>query len=220
MELINILKTQFKQLKYFIIIFVSLWFIISMFMFINFKNKEAVTNVFMTLYLLSSIIFSLFFGSILYGSYAKSFIYIQNNRLNYSLCMLIWNICTTLVLTILFSLVKINTVYLAQTKFNIIMLMFVLYFSCFNIGSIYGLFVKYNNFIRKLSLLIFILIFIVLGYYTIPFIFNTVLKTVACCKTMSMSGWIISLLFINIGLSGLCLLYYNKLDIIKAYSNE
>ena len=77
-----------------------------MFMFINFKNKEAVTNVFMTLYLLSSIIFSLFFSSILYGSYAKSFIYIQNNRLNYSLCMLIWNICTTLVLTILFSLVK------------------------------------------------------------------------------------------------------------------
>ena len=96
MELSSMIKTILKQLKYAFIIFVSFFVtlaIISLFLkdpsYGYYKTYETACCI------LSCMIFAFMVGKTIYGNYGKTFMYIQNNRIFFTLCSIIIGLLCT-----------------------------------------------------------------------------------------------------------------------------
>lgn len=222
MELSNILKVQFKHLRNPLLLFNGFWALISIILFIPTKLPYDVIFAITLLLILSNIVFNIFFGNLIFGSYAKTLIQIQNNRFKYVISGLLWASISTLLLVFTTLLMKLNTYTFGFNKLNIefVIMITLIYLTSFSLGSLYGLYLKYRKNLRKIVLFVFSFILIILGYYNLSELNNVINIIVNFNKSNFNSSIVIYLLLFNILVLLLNSIYYCKLNILKAYSPE
>lgn len=222
MGLSNILKIQFKHFIKPILVFNLFWILIFFGLFIPTKLSTDIMFSILFIAIISNIVFNIVFGNLLFGSYAKTLIQIQNNRFNYILSSLIWVIASTLLSTITISCLRLNAFNFGFNKlsFEFILIILFIYLSSLSIGSLYGLYLKYHNNLRKIVLSILALTLIIVGYYNLNEFKSGIETIVNFSKVDYDSNIILCLLGFNFIVLTINSIYYCKLNILKAYSIE
>jgi len=221
MGLNSILKTILKNLKFCYIFFFSFWVIIGIGLLFPISENHVIYEGIYLIFGIFIILFNLIIGSLIYGSYGKTFISIQNNRKNYVLSSLIIWLCSSLLLTLLFMFLRIKAQPGFNNDFNIelITLILLIYLCCFGFGSLYGLYVKYNK-ITKRVLYVTLFTCIIISCYFVSFkslkLVNVILNYI---NTESSFTYIIIFGCIDILSLLICSFKYLKLNILKAYSD-
>lgn len=222
MALSSIIKMQLTHLKKPLLIYTIVCFILGLSFFISSNPLldfgEDLLYVFESISLITCFIM----GIIIYGSYAKAYAFLQNNKEKYILVALIWNIGFSLYLLILFVFLR-NQYYLLDvesTDLNLVIIAFLTNCFFFNLGSIFGLFFKSNKRRKSLLKIILIILFPICGYYFIDAFFSISYYTAVNGLADAAGQFLIIMLPLNIALFSLCSLYYYRLSLIKAYSNE
>ena len=166
MELSNILKSIIKNLKMYYIIFISLWIACGGILLFTTFSKSKVYEIIYLVYLISSIFFVIVLGSLMFGSFGKTFMLIQNNRKNYIITSLIFSITNSLIFALLFLFLKIKTHQdFVSLNIGLLTILFLTYILSFYIGSVYGLFVKYNKIVKRLIYIVLFFGFLIFSYF-------------------------------------------------------
>ena len=221
MELSNILKSIIKNLKIYYIIFISLWIVCGgALLYITFNDTKLYEIIYL-LYLLSSIFFVIVLGSLMFGSFGKTFMLIQNNRKNYMITCLIFSIVNSLIFSLLFLFIRIKT----HQDFNslnigLLSILFLTYILSFYIGSLYGLFVKYNKIIKRLTYVVLFFGFIIFSYFNIFESLGIIKALIGYNQSIKIIIYVIPIGLLDIIFITICNVYYSKLNILKAYSIE
>ena len=120
MGLSNILRIQFKHFIKPILVFNLFWILIFFGLFIPTKLSTDIMFSILFIAIISNIVFNIVFGNLLFGSYAKTLIQIQNNRFNYILSSLIWVVASTLLSTITISCLRLNAFNFGFNKLSLL----------------------------------------------------------------------------------------------------
>lgn len=227
MELSNILKVQIKNLWKLIVCFVAFWIVIGLVLLIPTSLNKTIYELVFSSYLVLSAIFIILIAIEIYGKYGKTFIFIQNNRFIYVMTGIIWNFISSLLVTLLMLGVKACTLHATKgidginsIDFKYILMLFSAYVLFFNIGTIYSLFFQYHKKRKNVLIMLFILIFLLFGYFTLPFVIN-IMKVFINFTSSKMELWyFIPLIIVNLLSIVLTTIYYCKQNILKAYSQE
>lgn len=224
MGLSSMLKVIINHLKKPFIIFSSIWFVIGALLFIPFfGNNDNIISIILLTYLITSVLFILFTGVAIYGSYGNAFIFIQNNRKGFVLTALILGLTISLIFTLLAAFLRLNSLaasFLNPFSFSLGIMIFLFYLLVYYIGSLYGLFIKYKPFAKRLFFFIFSIALTIFGFFTIPLGIAFIASVVRYTEFDNNSLVLILLLLFNLISIVSCSIYYLKLNIIKAYSNE
>ena len=228
MELNNILKVQFKNLWKLIVCFIAFWIVIGLVLLIPKNLNQTIYELVFSSYLVLSTLFIILIAIEIYGKYGKTFIFIQNNRFIYSITGIIWNFITSVLTTVLMIGVKACTLHATNNitsvnsiiDFKFILMLFSIYVLFFNIGIIYSLFFQYHKNRKNILIIFCILVFLLFGYFTLPFIIN-IMKVFINFTSSKIELWyFIPIVAINILSIILTTIYYCKQNILKAYSQE
>lgn len=221
MELNNILKSIVKNLKMYYIVFISLWIICGGILLFTSFNESKVYEIIYLVYLISSIFFVIVLGSLIFGSFGKTFMLIQNNRKNYIISSLIFATTNALIFALLFLFLKIKThPDFISLNIGLLVILFLTYILSFYIGSLYGLFIKYNKIVKRLIYGVLFFGFIIFSYF-ISFESLEISKAlIGYDQSIKTIYYVIALGLCDIIFIIICNVYYFKLNILKAYSIE
>ncbi len=222
MELISVLKIIFNHFKKSYFIFTGIWFTIGLLLFIPWSQDDEVFAIVLLTYMISSIIFTIVIGSILYGSYGKTLACLQNNRKNYILGVIIVGIANSLLFTLVTAFIRLNSkaYYFNPLTFEIAITVFSFYISVFYLSGLYGLFISHKKKFRKIFYIVFTVIILGLGLFFIPMSLELILSLIDFNRNYNYLTLILSLNIFNIITIVLTSLYYLNLNIVKAYSNN
>ncbi len=221
MELTSILKIQFNNVKKIVIVSLSCLTALSLLLFIPFDNNlKYYTG---SSIILLSVLFIAFLAATLYGGFGKTYAFLQNNRLIYSLSILIWNIGIAFICTIILSIMKLA---INNSAFNIqfMIVIFLFAISIFSIASTYSLYFKYQKIFKKVILLLLLIAILFFNKYIFAFIqnINKELTTGETLKyallNLNLFPYLIIVLGINIVINFINLIYYCNFNIIKTLS--
>lgn len=219
MELISILKYQFNTFKKALIIFFAIIFVISLMMFIPFN--DTVKYYIGAVTLLCSLAVTIFLSISLCGSFGKTYAFLHNNRKVYSLSLIIWNISLAIILTILFSIMKIA---LSSISFNFILVALFLFVTTFNLSYAYSLYFRYQKIFRSVLAVLILVAFLFLNKYVMGFIKNLTMEmltepsmNIAMFKLNTVS-YLLVMIGVNVIINVLNLIYYSNFNIIKSLS--
>ena len=220
MELSNLFKMFLNHKKGLFIGFVGFWFLVGCILFIPLNLEDEWCGIILLLFFFSSIFFSAYIGRTLYGQYGKTFLLIQNNRKCFALFVIIIGLLNSLLLTLIACFLRLNTFISTYNpvNFNLLILLFSFNFFIFNLGCSYGLFVKYNRKLKKVIFYIALIVFTILGFFTLPLAFELIEKIVNFRPGDSLGS---SILVFNLtsAISVLIsFIYYIKMNIKKVYS--
>ena len=221
MELSNILKTLVNNLKKYYAIFIGIWFVIGLLFFIPSSRSDDLFALIYLLYVISSLSFCVILGSIAYGSFGKTYMLLQNNRKVYGVCCIIFCLINSFVFSLIAAFLRINSYsfYYNKMTIELFIILILCFATFFSIGGLYGLFVKHNKKIKRIVLVIFFILLSIFGMFTISIGYQIVIILV---ENEYDSGFFIiaSFLLLSYIFTILNTIYYNKLNIIKAYSIE
>lgn len=221
MELTSILKIQFNNVKKILIVSLSCLTALSLLLFIPFDNNlKYYTG---SSIILLSVLFIAFLAATLYGGYGKTYAFLQNNRLIYSLSILIWNIGIAFICTIILSIMKLA---INNSAFNIqfMIVIFLFAISIFSIASTYSLYFKYQKIFKKVILLLLLIAILFFNKYIFAFIqnINQELTTGETLKyallNLNLFPYLIIVLGVNVVINFINLIYYCNFNIIKTLS--
>lgn len=220
MELSNLFKMFLNHKKGVLIGFVGFWFLIGCILFIPLNLNDNWCGITLLVFFFSSIFFSAYIGRTLYGQYGKTFVLIQNNRKCFALFVIIIGLLNSLLLTLIACFLRLNTFISAYNpvNFNLIILLFSFNFFIFNLGCLYGLFVKYNRKLKKVIFYIALITFTILGVFTLPVALELVEKIVNFKPGDSLGYSVLIFNLISVISVLLSFIYYNKMNIKKVYS--
>lgn len=222
MELISVLKIIFNHFKKSYFIFTGIWFTIGLLLFIPMNQDDEFFAIILLIYMISSIIFTIVLGSILYGSYGKTLACLQNNRKNYVLGVIIVGIANSLLFTLVTAFIRLNSkaFYFNPFTFEIGITMFSFYISVFYLSGLYGLFISQKKKFRKIFYIIFTFIILTLGLFFIPISLELIVNLIEFNRNYDYVTINLSFNIFNIIAIALTSVYYLNLNIVKAYSNN
>ncbi|MDY2901946.1 MAG: hypothetical protein SOU07_00690 [Bacilli bacterium] len=219
MELTNILKIQFNNLKKILIIFLSCILFISLILFIPFNDTIKYYIGSFTLF--CAIVFTAFIAASLYGSFGKTYAFLQNNRFIYSLSIIIWNITLSLIMLLLFTIMRIAIIK-SGFNFKFVCVIIGLFISTFNLSCCYSLYFRYQKIFRKVLLILVVIRFLFFNKYVMGFISNVSheilteqIISIALFK-LNPINYILIVLGLNVIINFLNLIYYSNFNIIKS----
>lgn len=218
MGLTSIIKIQFNNVKKILIISLSVLTVLSLLLFIPFNDN--IKYYLGSSIMLFSAIFLVFLSTTLYGGFGKTYAFLQNNRLIYSLSMVIWNVCISIIYTIILSIMKIA---LNSSGFNIQFMVVILLtsISIFSVSSTYSLYFKYHKVFKKILLLLLLIAILFFNKSIFTFIQNinqelTIGDTLKYALfNLEFFPYLIIVLSINIIINVINLIYYCRFNIIK-----
>lgn len=221
MELTSILKIQFNNVKKILIVSLSCLTALSLLLFIPFNNN--IKYYIGSSIILLSVLFIAFLAATLYGGFGKTYAFLQNNRLIYSLSILIWNIGIAFICTIILSIMKLA---INNSAFNIqfMIVIFLFAISIFSIASTYSLYFKYQKIFKKVILLLLLIAILFFNKYIFAFIqnINQELTTGETLKyallNLNFFPYLMIVLGVNIVINFINLIYYCNFNIIKTLS--
>lgn len=224
MGLNSMLKIIVNHLKKYYIVFTAIWFTLGVLLFIPiFGDSDSLIALVLLTFLITSVIFILFIGITMFGCYAKTFVFIQNNRKNFILTTLIVETVTAFLLTLLTAFLRLNSIaasFLVPFNLTLGLLLLLFYLCIFNLGGLYGLFINYKPFRKRIFFFILIFVLCFLGLLIIPMIGLLIEKIIVFDPDYNHIYYLIAFGIFNIALTLINSIYYLKLNTIKAYSNE
>lgn len=222
MELTSILKIILNHFKKPYIIFTSIWFTIGLLLFIPWSQDNEVFAIILLMYMVSSVIFTIVMGSILYGSYGKTLAYLQNNRKSYILGIIIVGIANSLLFTLVTAFIRLNSeaYYFNPFSFQIGITVFSFYISVFYLSGLYGLFISHKKKFRKIFYIVFTVITLALGLFVIPLSLELIVSLIEFNRNFNYVSSVLNFNIFNVIAIVLTTFYYLNLNIVKAYSNN
>lgn len=221
MELTNILKIQFNNLKKLLIIFLSCILFISIMLFI--PLNDTIKYYIGSFALFCALVFTAFIATTLYGGFGKTYAFLQNNRFIYSLSIIVWNIALSLIMLLIFTIMKIAIIK-SGFNFKFVCVVIGLFISTFNLSCCYSLYFRYQKIFRKVLLAIVIIGFLFFNKYVMGFISNVSheilaeqIISVAIFKLKTIN-YIFIVFGFNIIINILNLIYYSNFNIIRSLS--
>lgn len=221
MDLSNILKIHFKNYRssYF---YFTIFSVLIMITSIVFKNtSDNLRCLFVLVYILASLIFTFIIGNLIFGSFGKTYLLIQNNRKNYFISSIFIDIINAIILSVFFIIIRLFNINEGNLLFDFRLLIVVLlsYLLIFSIGMLYGLFVKNAKKFKRYFIIFVFALFSVLGYFIYTLLNSFVTYFLNDLVKLNHLSIIIIMcsIMINIIINTICFIYYLKMNTIKVY---
>lgn len=140
MEMSSMLKNIFKHFKKTYLIFTGILIILGLILIPLISTSIA--SVIITLFLISTWMFSFILGDFFFSQYGKTFAIIQNNKSHLMFASIIFAVGNAVLFSLIFMLYRCTMAF----NFQSVALMFTIYLMLFYIGSVFGLLIKNKSY--------------------------------------------------------------------------